>query len=974
MSGVSHFNEKRIIKTYMIGDPDINPFISEYLGSLMFYPYPLKNKVSKEAEDIEYDLFCLENEYIELSTLPKLGGKLYSAVDKRSNNHIFYCNPVIKPQLVGCTGAWTSGGIEFNFPNRGHRPTATDYVGTTFKAYEDGSASVTMCDIDMISWQWFTVELRLYPGKAYIEQIVRMYNPNDYEDSYYFWATSAELEKNGLEWRYPCLWHIEEQSRKKYLWPFDEDGCYGPRGTDIRINDDAQGYTLPFGSRVLKDYIGVYYPSDDSNVIHVADFQEVPGKKVWAWGQAPAGVNWCKRLTDNNDRYIEVQAGVVETQNEFNILEPHNRIEITEYWLYSSNNGPLCAATKDVIASYILDNASIQFSLNGTDDFAGAEFLLNVGDKTVFSQTIDIDPVQSTKVETPFATEWLDDDIKFCVKIGNQVLIQDTILENQDALSMIDKDEYICKDEVRASDFAQAFDLEKRRHYNEAIALYTQVIEDNPDYLQAYLRIAYCYLKKHAAQKAVEILDQVLPANPEDVELMYLYALALWQCGRKYAAVKYFYKVPVSSSLFAAASYFIALYYLSKAEYQGALTKLNYSIKNKPFHYKSNLLKAYTLIAMNRKNEAQSVLGEYWQYNPMDYVAMYLLDEMEGSKEHKDLVFNRKENVYHILDFLDELRDWSRCLDVIEQYISQGGTFAPLVAYKYYYLDLVKGGYRVHLINAIDEMSLDYVFPNHRIDRKILGSVVTESPNAKYLCGLMEYRAENYHCAKALWLELAKEDFAYSVLYRNLATYYYKLEKDYLMAIELAEKGLEKEPVNDHLFYVLYSCYLELEQRDKISTLLQRMELIDNQTDSCRRLLIDMLNYVGNHEEAVRVLEETEFALFEHDPADLVPYSKIYKESYLGLARIALQEKAYDKAMSAIEKCLGMERRYEEKMAEVYFYAGVIHEKQGNFRKALEFYSRIVEENISRDDTVHYPYLVKAAHRIVRLNWIGVRK
>jgi phage pi2 protein 07 len=38
MSKVKAYNDKKTIKTYLIGDPDINPFISEYLGSLMFYP------------------------------------------------------------------------------------------------------------------------------------------------------------------------------------------------------------------------------------------------------------------------------------------------------------------------------------------------------------------------------------------------------------------------------------------------------------------------------------------------------------------------------------------------------------------------------------------------------------------------------------------------------------------------------------------------------------------------------------------------------------------------------------------------------------------------------------------------------------------------------------------------------------------------------------------------------------------------
>lgn len=802
-----------------------------------------------------------------------------------------------------------------------------------------------------------------------------MYNPNDYEDSYSFWATSAELETKGLEWRYPCLWHIEEQSRKKYLWPFDEDGLYGLKGEDIRFNDRMQGSALPFGSRVLKDYMGVYYPDIDSNVIHVANYREVPGKKVWCWGQAPAGINWCKRLTDNDDRYVEVQAGVTETQNEFSILEPHNRIEIREYWLHTTNNGPLCAATKDVVASYTLDpdKASIQFSLNGTDSFTEASFLLSVGGETVFEQKINLSPVDSTRIVAPFKTQWLDYDIKFSVELANEILIQETVLENQDAIEMIDKEEYICKDEVWASDFAEAFTLEKRRYYNEAIKLYTKVIEDNPHYLQAHVRMACCYLKKYDPQEALKIMEPLLSANPEDTELMYLYALASWRCGRKYTAVKFFYKVPASSPRFFASSYFISLYYLGRGEYHNALMKLECSIMSQPLHYKTTLLKAYILIVMGKQHEAKEALQTYLKHNPMDYVAMYLLDWIDGSEKYLSLICNRKDNIYNVLAFFDELGDWDQCLAVIQRYAEHEDASELLVAYRHYYLNLVNGGHQHHLINAINDLALDRVFPNHAIDRKILGSVVSESVNAKYLCGLTQYRLENYDCTKALWSDLVREDFDYSILYRNLSHYYYKVENDYHKAIEVAEKGLEKTPVSDYLFYILYSCYDELELEDRIPSLLQRIERMDKQTDSSRRLWIDMLNHVGRHEEAVHILEETECRVFEFEPADLVPYNKIYKESYLGLARVALQEKAYDKAMSAVEKCLSIERRHDEKMAEIYFYAGLINEKKGNFHRALEFYDKIVKEDISRNDTVNYPYLVKAAHRIVRLNWIGIR-
>jgi len=105
-----------------------------------------------------------------------------------------------------------------------------------------------------------------------------------------------------------------------------------------------------------------------------------------------------------------------------------------------------------------------------------------------------------------------------------------------------------------------------------------------------------------------------------------------------------------------------------------------------------------------------------------------------------------------------------------------------------------------------------------------------------------------------------------------------------------------------------------------------------------------------------------------------VPYAKIYKESYLGARQDnPTTERIMDKAWSAVKKCLNIERRYEEKIAEIYFYAGIVTRRRAISVKRSKFYNKIFAENISSDDTENYPYLVKAAHRMVKLNWIGIR-
>ena len=54
---------------------------------------------------------------------------------------------MIKPALVGLTGPWISGGIEFNWPQH-HRPSTYSPVDYTLSENPDGSCTVYVSETD----------------------------------------------------------------------------------------------------------------------------------------------------------------------------------------------------------------------------------------------------------------------------------------------------------------------------------------------------------------------------------------------------------------------------------------------------------------------------------------------------------------------------------------------------------------------------------------------------------------------------------------------------------------------------------------------------------------------------------------------------------------------------------------------------------------------------------------------------------
>ena len=122
MNKAQVYEQTVTIPTYRIGDLEKNPLFIEkraYQGSTgKVYPLPICEKISETPEDVQYQAVILENEYLYVMILPELGGRIQRALDKTNQYDFVYYNRVIKPALVGLTGPWISGGIEFNWPQQ----------------------------------------------------------------------------------------------------------------------------------------------------------------------------------------------------------------------------------------------------------------------------------------------------------------------------------------------------------------------------------------------------------------------------------------------------------------------------------------------------------------------------------------------------------------------------------------------------------------------------------------------------------------------------------------------------------------------------------------------------------------------------------------------------------------------------------------------------------------------------------------
>ena len=89
-------------KTYPFSDP--NPVANPS----NVYPYYRFDGFTNKPVQQKWKVVELENDFIKLWVMPQIGGKIWTAIDKKNNRPFIYQNDVIKFRDIAMRGPWTS--------------------------------------------------------------------------------------------------------------------------------------------------------------------------------------------------------------------------------------------------------------------------------------------------------------------------------------------------------------------------------------------------------------------------------------------------------------------------------------------------------------------------------------------------------------------------------------------------------------------------------------------------------------------------------------------------------------------------------------------------------------------------------------------------------------------------------------------------------------------------------------------------
>ncbi len=344
-------------------------------------PYPnavtADARISDVPEERTLRAVVLENDFIRVTILPELGGKIFSAQDKTTGKDFFYRQHVIKPALIGLLGLWISGGIEFNWPTH-HRPSTFLPTDVTIEEGEHESI-VWLTSSDVFDRMLGSVGIALRDDRAYFETRVRLYNRTSERRSFLWWENAAVPAGPELRIFFPqdvghVFFHYRRNTAAYPVAGGWFNGHKIPENTDIRRHGNTPFPTSYFSAASRFDYFGSYDERTGGGVVHVADHHISPGKKMFTWAYDQLARTWEKALTDTDGPYLELMAGSYsDNQPDFSWLAPYEEKRFSQYWYPISDTGVPCFANLDMVVSVHPDRVVIR----PTGTFADCEIVVS---------------------------------------------------------------------------------------------------------------------------------------------------------------------------------------------------------------------------------------------------------------------------------------------------------------------------------------------------------------------------------------------------------------------------------------------------------------------------------------------------------------------------------------------------------------------------------------------------------------------
>lgn len=982
-SSVSMREEKIVLPSYKVNPADPNPmFYSDmvYQGARKkMYPYPLIDKITSIRSEDEFNAVYLENDYIQLSILPEIGGRLFSAIDKTNNYDYLYRQHVIKPALIGMLGSWISGGIEFCVFHH-HRNTTHMPLDYTLEENPDGSKTVWFGETERRHRMRWIIGITVYPDRSYFKATVKMFNRTSLPHSILYWANVAVHVNDDYQVIFPPSVQVATYHSKNDFtnWPVSK-GTYRDvdyEGVDLSWWKNHPRATSFFAWDLQEDFMGGYDHGKEAGLVHVGNHHILSGAKLWEWG--PDNIWDTKILTDSDGPYAELMVGAFsDNQPDYSWIKPYEVKTFSQYWYPVRDIGGFKNANLDAAVNLELTKDHfIELGLYATSKFNDAKVTLTLSGKTILEKQIDIAPDKTftTKIKLPADVKETDLKVSLTASDGR------TLIEYQPAiLKPVDKLPTVVKEPKKPQDIDNIEQLyltglrlqqihnpsiEPMDYYNEALKRDPYDSRTNTIVGINYNKLKMYDLAEKHLRKAIKRITAEY-TRPSNTEAYYYLGLALKAQNRSKEAYDAFFRATWDHAFHSAAYYQLATLSCQNGDLKQALEQVNMSLATNSLSNKTKNLKAMILRKLTDYPRAQQIAKEILSDDPLNFLAMnelYLIQQTLSNEQNAKTILDNMTKIMHgqVQTYLELATDYMDCvftdeaIDVLKRVPDLNSPNAPFFPMVYYYLGYLYQQNQMHekadqYLTIASQMPTNYCFPFRHESITVLNYAIKAKPSdsrAYYYLGNLLYDIQPDNAIE-LWEKSAALDSTLAIVNRNLGWGYHRQKGDTKIAIISYEKAIALNNADPTYYIELDDIYQRANTNlsKRLDLLNTNTELITNYNPLIVRK-ISLLVKTDKYDTAIDLLSNNTFYTIEGG-GDILHTAHVDAHLLSGLRHIEQGQpsKALDDFMFAKEYPENLSLlvpKTEKRSAQMFYHIALAYDALNQNDKAKEYFNKTI--------------------------------
>jgi tetratricopeptide (TPR) repeat protein len=806
----------------------------------------------------------------------------------------------------------------------------------------------------------------LYPGKAYLEIKGKLFNRSLLPQTFLWWANPAVKVNEHYQSVFPPDVHAVFDHGKRDVSEFPiargkyYKVDYAP-GTDISLYKNIPVPTSYMAIQSKFDFVGGYEHDTQSGILHVADHHVSTGKKQWTWGDGDFGHSWNRNLTDEDGPYIELMTGVyTDNQPDFSWLQPNEEKTFEQFFMPYYKVGMVKNATKDAMVNLEMKGNAVSVIVYATAEFFQSSIhILNSRNEIVKTFTADLSPLEV--FETSFEITCIIgiNDLKIEVKgADGKLLVAYASLkaEHQEIPPAATAAKAPVEIESIDALFLNGLHIEQYRHATyQATDYYAEALRRDPNDSRCNNAMGLWLLRNGRFEKAEGYFRKAIKTitsrnpNPYDGEAYYNLGIILQFQGKMNDAYDAFFKATWNDDWQHNGFLQLARIDASKTNFEEALVLVEKSLVKNYHSHSARHLKTIILRKLKNYKEAINCIESSLEIDPFNFgcgFEYYFLLQENGDtiaagdqlKKLQLLMRNAVNNYLYYAFYYAAAGCFSEAIALLQFYTETPGVVNPMVFYCLSYFaarndenDLAK-----NYAQKARESNPDYCFPNKLEEIIVLQYAINANPldyKAYYYLGNLWFGMRQYPEAIEAFEKSISINPSFATAHRNLALLYYNKQFQPGKALRAMELAFSLDKRDSRVLMELDQLWKRLNY-PLIKRLAQLNEYPDlvNQRDDLFLEKITLENNLQYFELTKEMLAGRIFHPWEGGEGKVVGQ---YLASCMGLAKKAMVEKEYDKALELLEAAgqypvnLGEGKLYGSPENDIHYLQGCVYEAMG---------------------------------------------